>query len=294
MINNKATVSDDLMPLISGIGSPDDDYFVRATQGLNDVASIGWNAALPEIYHGHKVFDVDYSRSGRQLHKLTETGQATIIRQAANVNDTEALFKVLSVLTLRRQQADLAILVGQLMFANPDGESHSTMMAVGSMDVVSLGNGAGMNRWQEEAEYNEAIFQNVKEGYYYKVTLAGPRREYLLRVTSGRNRSQPEIIGLFKFKSIADRDGNVVCAQDMSRLATPTPEGARNTPIKMGTYDVQFGNRFYRPVDDTSIRMFNRAWEHAFGVEQETELKGTDGTDDSDDSASDGEADEAW
>ena len=258
VIAHTKRISDD-SPLIVGIGDYTDPQFNDSVWGYRDLIEAGLNASLPKSYRGLEVFHVSHGNGGRVEYRLTEEGQAAIIRTAIAANDTEAIFRVTGVLETSRKYAKLITLMGEAMFL--DGE---VLSGIGTMSVQPFPR--GHNRWDEEAAYAEAM-GDLTVGHYYRVTLAGPRREYVAKLNMGQNKTAMPVLVAVKFKSISNRDGLVICAQDMDTEAVPTPEGERNS-VTGDKYSPISGNRFFRAVDGRALDRFQANWDLIMGSDE--------------------------
>jgi hypothetical protein len=245
-------------PLIIAIGDYSDSQFSDSVWGLRDLLEVGLNASLPKKFQGMDVFDVQHGTGGRVEHRLTPEGQASVIRTAKSANDTQAVIRVTGVLVTPRKYADLVTLSGEVMFG--DG---TVMPGIAKMSVRPMIR--AHNRWQEEAGYAESL-KELNIGHYYTITLAGPRREYIAKLDLGNKMTTNGTLVVVLFKSISDRDGNVVCYQDMEAEPMPTPEGERNSVTGEKHFAFK-GNRFYRAINDLAIDRFQSNWDLVMGTE---------------------------
>lgn len=250
--------SSNVMPLVIATGDYSDDQFADSVWGLRDLLEVGLNASLPKKYQGMDVFDVQHGNGGRVEHRLTPEGQASVIRTAKSANDTQALLRVTGILPTYRKYADLVTLAGEIMFA--DGTVIPGIAKMSVRPMISR-----HNRWNEEAGYAEAL-KGLEIGHYYVITLAGPRREYIAKLDLGNKMTSNSTLVSVQFKSLADRDGNAVCFQDMDVEPMPTPEGERNS-VSGEKHVAYKGNRFFRNISDLGIGRFQANWDLVFGTE---------------------------
>ena len=257
VIAHKTSLRDEL-PLLVATGDYTDQQFQDSVNGARNALDIGLNISLPDTIGGHKVFEVTRGMGGRVEYRLTDTGQAQVIKTSKRANGTQALARIVSVIKKPRKHADLVQVMAEVMF--DDGEVSPALI---NADVRPMPR--AHNRWEEEKACAEAL-SDLTIGHYYVIEIAGPRRSYTFRMAMPKGMSQLTPFTVVNARSFTNRDGLVVWCQDMDAEANPTPEGERNSVT--GDYEPVSGSRFYRAITYRSLERFQANWDLIMGADE--------------------------